>query len=93
MMKALPFRIKNAYNKTSTTFPDFADGKKHTMVIEAFEDYNDISEWAKEYVNGIYANKIMIGVSDTRFAAQENLTKAQAATLLTRIIKLIEGEE
>ncbi len=63
------------------------------MVIEAFEDYNDISEWAKEYVNGICANKIMIGVSDTRFAAKENLTKAQAATLLTRIIKLIEGEE
>ena len=38
MMKALPFRTKNAYNKTSTTFADFADGKKHTMVIEAFDN-------------------------------------------------------
>ncbi len=67
--------------------------KTDEMLIEMFEDFADISQWAREYVNGVYTNKIMIGVSDTRFAPQENLTKAQAATLLTRIIKLIEGEE
>ena len=39
LMKALPFRNDGReYNKLSTTIPDFADGKKHTMVIEAFDN-------------------------------------------------------
>lgn len=38
MMKSLPFRDGNSYNKTSVVFPDFADGLKHTMVIEAFDN-------------------------------------------------------
>lgn len=46
MMKALPFRTGNSYNKLSTTFSNFADGAKHTMVIEAFD--NSI----KLYVDG-----------------------------------------
>ena len=38
MMKSLPFRDGNSYNKTSVVIPDFADGKKHKMVIEAFDN-------------------------------------------------------
>jgi len=38
MMKSLPFRDGNSYNKTSVVFPDFADGQKHKMVIEAFDN-------------------------------------------------------
>ena len=54
MMKALPFRTKNTYNKLSATFPDFVDGKKHTMVIEAFD--NNL----KLYVDG----KVLFNFTD-----------------------------
>ena len=34
------------------------------MVIEGFEDYGVVSDWAKVYVNAIYSNKIMVGISE-----------------------------
>ncbi len=58
--------------------------------ISGFADFSMISDWAVEYVDTIYQNGIMIGVSDTEFAPQENVTKAQVATLLTRILNIIE---
>ena len=51
MMKAIPFRTKNTYNKLSTTFADFADGKKHTMVIEAFDNSIKLSVDGKVLFN------------------------------------------
>ena len=62
------------------------------MKIESFADYSNISEWARTYVNGIYSNGIMVGVSDTEFDAKGTVTRAQAATMLTRILALTEGE-
>ncbi len=82
MCKILYISLKNA-NKLAET---------DEMVIEAFADYNNISEWARVYVNGIYANKIMVGVSDTEFDAKGTVTKAQAATMLTRILDVMEKE-
>ena len=63
------------------------------MLIEEFADYSTISEWARVYVNGVYANGIMVGVSDTEFDAQGEVTKAQAATMLVRILALTEEAE
>ena len=63
------------------------------MIIESFADFNAVSDWAKVYVNSIYTNKIMVGVSDTHFDPQGTVTKAQAATMLTRILSLTEGGE
>ncbi len=60
--------------------------------INSLADFGEISDWAVKYVNAMYGTKMMIGVSEERFAPKENLTKAQAATLLTRIISLVEGE-
>ena len=58
--------------------------------IEFFADYGNIGEWAIPYVNGIYGNKIMVGVSDTEFDAKGTVSKAQAGTMLVRILKLTE---
>lgn len=58
--------------------------------ISNLADYSTISDWAIDYVNCIYQNGIMIGVSDTEFAPKQNVTKAQVATLLTRILNIIE---
>ena len=39
-----------------------------------------------------YAEKLMIGVSDENFAPRGRVTKAQVATILTRMISLIEAK-
>ena len=64
--------------------------KPNENKISSFADFSKISDWAIDYVNAIYHNGIMIGVSDNTFAPQENVTKAQVATLLTRILNIIE---
>lgn len=63
-----------------------------TMVIEKFDDFNKVSDWAKEYVNAIYATKVMVGVSDTEFDPKGTVTKAQAAVMFLRILALTEKE-
>ena len=60
------------------------------MQIEAFADFDKVADWAKVYVNAIYGNKIMVGVSDAEFDPKGTVTKAQAATMLTRILALVE---
>ena len=59
-------------------------------LLKDFYDYDDISDWALEYVNSIYGQKIMIGVSEKTFAPRGNITKAQVATVLERMLELIE---
>ena len=65
--------------------------KNENMEIESFEDFDKVADWAKEYVNAIYTNKIMVGVSDVSFDPKGTVTKAQAATMLVRIDTLIKG--
>ena len=66
--------------------------KVEDNLIASFADFDGISEWARMYVNAIYGNKIMVGVSDTEFDAKGTVTKAQAATMLVRILALTEVE-
>ena len=46
--------------------------KAETNVLDVFADKSLISDWATDYVNTIFANKIMIGTSDTTFVPNEN---------------------
>ncbi len=62
-------------------------------LIEGFADYNRISDWAISYVNAIYGNKIMMGVSATEFDPSGTVTRAQVATMLVRVLNLIENGE
>ncbi|MBO5452479.1 MAG: S-layer homology domain-containing protein [Clostridia bacterium] len=82
MCKILYVSLKNAGK-----LAEVEDG-----LINTFADFDNISEWARVYVNAIYGNKIMVGVSDTEFDAKGTVTKAQAATMLVRILKLTEAE-
>ncbi len=61
--------------------------------IEAFSDYESVSNWANDYVNTIYSYGIMIGVSEDKFAPQESVTKAQVATMLVRLLAITEEVE
>ena len=82
MCKILYVSLKNAGK-----LAEVEDG-----LINTFADFDNISEWARVYVNAIYGNKIMVGVSDTEFDAKGTVTKAQAATMLVRILNLTEVE-
>lgn len=50
-----------------------------------FIDASDISDWAAEYVRFAVHHGIMTGHSDGNFAPKANATRAEAATVLSRI--------
>ena len=55
-----------------------------------FEDLGDIPANAKPYVNYVCENEIMYGTSDTLFAPNDKITRAMIATLLHRIIPVLD---
>ncbi len=50
-------------------------------------DENDISDWAKPYAAYASYSALMKGMDDGRFAPKETATRAQATTVLDRILK------
>ncbi|RRD95487.1 hypothetical protein EII17_03165 [Clostridiales bacterium COT073_COT-073] len=54
----------------------------------SFSDQAQISEWAKEAVAMLSQMNIMIGKDDNQFDPQGTVTRAEIATILTRLIKL-----
>lgn len=58
-----------------------------------FKDYDDISDWAREYVESTVSYGLMVGVGDNRFMPKNNTTKAQIATLICNMLDRIEVAE
>ena len=54
--------------------------------IEKFIDKNQISDWAKDYVASAIELKFINGIGDDTFAPKQNATRAQAATIIKRLI-------
>lgn len=52
----------------------------------SFEDID--ASWAASYIEALAARNIIQGVSDTRFAPEDNITRAQFAVLLSRTLEL-----
>ena len=52
-----------------------------------FEDTASISGWAKEFVEYAVANGLMNGRDNNRFEPLGNATRAEAATVLFRLLK------
>lgn len=51
--------------------------------------FDDISQsWAKDEILSVLQKKYMVGISETKFAPGENLTRAQAAAVLVRALQL-----
>ena len=57
----------------------------NTVLQQVFGDYNSISANLRDYVYTAYKNGIMVG-SNSLFKPQDNLTRAEAATLMQRIL-------
>lgn len=54
-----------------------------------FTDYNDISEWSREAVGQLATANLIQGMTDETFAPQQETTRAQAATMLNRVLKYL----
>lgn len=53
----------------------------------SFTDQDQISSWAKDSVARAYAAGLLSGMSDGRFAPQENATRAQTVSVLNRLFQ------
>ena len=55
-----------------------------------FVDEASISPWAKDVVAAVAGNKVMSGTTGNRFAPKDKATRAEAATVLLRVLELKE---
>lgn len=51
-----------------------------------FSDYNDISDWAEEYVDLSVAVGLIQGNDQNQFLPLDNATRAESATIITRLL-------
>lgn len=54
----------------------------------AFSDAESISDWAKESIDIMAEQKILTGFPDGSFGPQEQATRAQAATIVDKVLKV-----
>lgn len=55
--------------------------------ISAFNDSEDVSDWARGYVERAYALSVIKGMSGKKLAPTETATRAQAVTIIRRLYK------
>lgn len=77
---------KNISRQEAAVFIERVLKIKNTTFIEAeteeFADESDIADYAKEAVKNLSASEIISGFDNGRFMPEENLTRAQAATII-----------
>ena len=61
---------------------------QYTGATLDFEDDEAISDWAKESLSIISSNGIIEGIENGRFAPKELATRAQAAVIVYRLLKI-----
>ena len=54
--------------------------------LSTYADYENIGDWAMEYVQDVIASRLMVGVSAVEFSPRTNVTKAQMAKLVSMIL-------
>lgn len=62
----------------------------YTLTITAFEDIDEVSDWAKEAVGIAYNKGIVNGVNETTFAPKTNATRAHAAVMIYRMLEVLD---
>ena len=63
-------------------------GAEKTGGIEKFVDVNDISAWARGYVDTAATAGLISGMTPTTFIPQANTTRAEAASIIRRLLDL-----
>lgn len=60
--------------------------------IKKYADYSEISDFAVDAIKYVVKADIIIGISEDKFAPKRSLSRAQAATILVRIEKLLDDK-
>ncbi|MFD0695186.1 S-layer homology domain-containing protein [Paenibacillus sp. GCM10027628] len=66
------------------------DAKANTAALNKFNDQSTIAGWAKDAAAQALGANIIEGTSDTTFAAKENATRAQSASMLKRMMQFLQ---
>ena len=66
-------------------------GDLHPVATLGFNDATQISSWALVYVNTVYRNGLMIGNTQGNFRPRENITRAETATAINRLLGRIDS--
>ncbi len=64
--------------------------KADASLLNRFSDRLQISDWSKEAVSQALSANLIQGMSEDTFAANENATRAQAATILKRMLQYLQ---
>lgn len=67
-------------------------GEADAECLEMFDDKGDISEWATDFVAKAVEMGIVKGMSENEFKPLENATRAQAASMIYRLIESTKGD-
>ena len=70
---------------------EYMDVDTTTKGNVAFADIDRISDYAKEAVQFLAANDVLISGKDTKFNPYNNLTRAQMAKVLMRSLRLSDS--
>ncbi len=69
---------------TAAEQPVSLQNGKDDPAIKKFEDYNQISDWARSYVSTMVSHNLMNGTSETSFSPLGNTTREQAVAVVSR---------
>ena len=79
------YKIRGMFKEVNVNSVDGEVAKNELIVKRGLVDADEINENYVEAVNNMYEEGLMKGMSDTEFSPKSSLTRAQAATLLSRI--------
>ena len=77
--------------QSTTQVVRFLGEEKDALAKENAHPFTDLAEWAVPYVSYAYANKIVNGVSSTKFGADSPMTDAAFLTLILRVLGYDDG--
>lgn len=78
------YNTLRAQNKAPTT-------AQRNAVQSSIKDYNSVPQNRQIAVKGAYASGIIAGMSDGKFHGEQSMTRAQACTVIMRLLKLINN--
>jgi hypothetical protein len=79
--------LTNYFTKKNVTIDE------DTTAPTSFKDNAKISSWAKESVEYVRKTGLMTGDENGNFAPQQELTRAEAATVFMRVAEKVKGEK
>ncbi len=85
--------LRQELAKLTVTFLDYMNvTKKGTVLTESFTDAASFPKWAGEYIEKLRETGLMGGDGTGAFKAKSNASRAEIATVITRLLPLMEDD-